>query len=221
VIRLRSRSLSALAIALGSLVPSAWTGCGKPPAAGGREDAPAPVFRGRVLAETVPRPEFTLLDTAGEPYDFLEETRGKTALLFFGYTHCPDVCPIHMGNIAAVLKDLGVERRRHVEVVFVSTDPERDTPGRIREWLDRFDPAFVGLRGDRAEVDAIQRSLGLPPSVLEPRAGDGSYAVGHAAQVVAFSPDGPARIVYPFGTRQADWAHDLPLLIAGTTPGHP
>ena len=184
-------------------------------------DAPAPSFRGRVLAEPIARPDFTLLDTAGGPYGFLVETRGKTALLFFGYTHCPDVCPIHMGNIAAVLKDLGVERRRGVEVVFVSTDPERDTPVRIREWLDRFDPAFVGLRGDRAEVDAIQRSLGLPPSVVEPRAEDGSYAVGHAAQVVAFSPDGPARVVYPFGTRQADWAHDLPLLIAGTTPDLP
>jgi protein SCO1/2 len=142
-------------------------------------------------------------------------------MLFFGYTHCPDVCPIHMGNIAAVLKDLGVERRRAVEVVFVSTDPERDTPERIRSWLDRFDPAFVGLRGDRALVDSIQRSLGLPPSILEPRSADGSYAVGHAAQVLAFSPDGPARVVYPFGTRQADWAHDLPLLISGTTPDVP
>ena len=65
----------------------------------------------------------------------------------------------------------------------------------------------------------IQRDSG--PSVVEPRAEDGSYAVGHAAQVVAFSPDGPARVVYPFGTRQADWAHDLPLLLAGTTPDLP
>ena len=193
-------------------------GCGEAPKAGGREPAPIPAFQGRVLAEALPRPDFTLLDTAGEPYDFLEETRGKATLLFFGYTHCPDVCPVHMGNIAAVLKDLGYERRREVEVVFVSTDPERDSPERIRAWLDRFDPAFVGLRGDRAEIDSIQRSLGLPPSVLEPRSGDGSYAVGHAAQVLAFSPDGPARVVYPFGTRQADWAHDLPLLISGTTP---
>jgi protein SCO1/2 len=196
-------------------------GCGEAPDSDGREWGPAPAFRGRVLAEAVARPDFTLLDTAGEPYDFPEETRGKTALLFFGYTHCPDVCPIHMGNIAAVLKDLGVERRRAVEVVFVSTDPERDTPERIRSWLDRFDPAFVGLRGDRALVDSIQRSLGLPPSILEPRSADGSYAVGHAAQVLAFSPDGPARVVYPFGTRQADWAHDLPLLISGTTPDVP
>lgn len=200
------------------LVAFLQAGCGEAPNAGGREPSPSPAFQGRVLAEAIPRPDFTLLDTAGQPYGFLEETHGKTALLFFGYTHCPDVCPIHMGNIAAVLKDLGVERRREVEVVFVSTDAERDTPERIRSWLDRFDPAFVGLRADRALVDSIQRSLGLPPSILEPRAADGSYAVGHAAQVLAFSPDGPARVVYPFGARQADWAHDLPLLISGTIP---
>ena len=210
-----ARSTPFLPVLLAALLQP---GCGEAPEAGGREPGPAPAFRGRVLAEAVPRPDFTLLDTAGDPYDFLEETRGKTALLFFGYTHCPDVCPVHMGNLAAVLEDVGYERRREVEVVFVSTDPERDSPERIRSWLDRFDHSFVGLRGDRALVDSLQRSLGLPPSVLEPRAGDGSYAVGHAAQVLAFSPDGPARVVYPFGTRQADWAHDLPLLVSGTTP---
>ncbi|MGH7564588.1 MAG: SCO family protein [Gemmatimonadota bacterium] len=183
------------------------------------EPGPAPAFQGRVLAEPIPRPDFTLLDTSGRPYDFLAETRGKVALLFFGYTHCPDVCPIHMGNIAAVLDDLGTERRREVEVVFVTTDPERDTPERIRTWLGRFDPAFVGLRGSRAEVDSIQRSLGLPPSVVQAPAGGGSdYMVGHAAQVLAFSPDGPSRVVYPFGSRQEDWARDLPRLIAGEAP---
>ncbi|HKY59798.1 MAG TPA: SCO family protein [Gemmatimonadota bacterium] len=210
-----ARSIRLLPLLLAALL---LPGCGEAPEAGGREPGAVPAFRGRVLGEAIPRPDFTLLDTAGEPYDFLEETRGKAALLFFGYTHCPDVCPIHMGNIAAVLKDLGYERRRRVEVVFVSTDPERDTPERIRSWLDRFDPAFVGLRGSRARVDSIQRSLGLPPSVLEPKAADGGYAVGHAAQVLAFPPDGPARVVYPFGTRQADWAHDLPLLVSGATP---
>lgn len=195
------------------------TACGDRPQTGPRERDPDPAFRGRVLAEPVGRPDFTLLDASGRPYDFLEETRGKVALLFFGYTHCPDVCPIHMGNIAAVLDDLGAERRRRVEVVFVTTDPDRDTPERIRSWLHRFDPGFVGLRGSRAEVDSIQRSLGLPPSVLEPAAAAGDdYLVGHAAQVLAFSPDGPARVVYPFGSRQEDWAHDLPLLIAGEVP---
>lgn len=204
-----------------SLLLPVWlvaAACSDDRRAEGPEPDPAPAFRGRVLAEPVPRPDFALPDTRGELYDFREATRGKAALLFFGYTHCPDVCPIHMGNIAAVLADLGRERRRGIEVVFVTTDPDRDTPERIRSWLHRFDPGFVGVRGSRATVDSIQRSLGLPPSVVEPTPASDDYLVGHAAQVLAFSPDGPARVVYPFGTRQEDWANDLPLLIAGEIP---
>lgn len=212
------RYLASLFSGLTLIALSSGCGDGREADAREKEAGPTPAFRGRVLAEPIPRPDFTLLDTSGRPYDFLAETRGKVALLFFGYTHCPDVCPIHMGNIAAVLDDLGSERRREVEVVFVTTDPERDTPKRIRTWLDRFDPAFVGLRGSPAEVDSIQRSLGLPPSVLEPAAVGDDYVVGHAAQVLAFSPDGPARVVYPFGSRQEDWARDLPRLIAGEAP---
>ena len=212
---MRCSRVAILALLCAAVVAAA---CRAESRAGAREPDPPPAFQGRILAEPIPRPDFTLPDTRGEPFDFFEGTRGKVALLFFGYTHCPDVCPVHMGNIAAVLGDLPQPQRRRVEVVFVSTDPERDTPERIRSWLDRFDRGFVGLRGSRAEIDSIQRSLGLPPSVVEPRAVDGAYTVGHAAQVLAFSLDGPARIVYPFGTRQADWAHDLPLLIAGEVP---
>lgn len=197
--------------------------CGSPEETGEASASgpqPAVAWRGSVLAEPLDRPDFTLTDTSGEPYDFRRRTAGRVTLLFFGYTHCPDICPIHMANLAAVLDDLGWRAREEVQVVFVTTDPARDSLPRIRAWLDRYDPAFVGLRGTRAEVEAIQRSLGLPASVISgPATGD--YAVGHAAQVVAFSADGPARIVYPFGIRQADWAHDLPLLIAGAEPERP
>ena len=168
---------------------------------------------GRVLAEPLERPDFTLTDTRGAPFDFRSETEGRLTLLFFGYTHCPDVCPLHMANIAAALDRIGWEARDDVAVVFVTTDPARDTPERIRAWLDRFDRSFIGLRGDIETVNAIQTGLGLPPSVIGP--GDSHYDVGHAAQVLAFAPDGPARVAYPFGTRQSDWVHDLPRLLDG------
>ncbi|HUP00521.1 MAG TPA: SCO family protein [Gemmatimonadota bacterium] len=188
---------------------AALAGCGRGVEAGGE-------FRGEVLAEPIPRPDFILTDTSGEPFDFRAETDGHVTLLFFGYTHCPDVCPIHMGNIAAVLGDVGWRVRQEIKVVFVTTDPARDTPARIRSWLDRFDASFIGLRGSPAEVERIQRGMGLAPSVIQPlpEGGPADYLVGHAAQVVAFGADGPARVVYPFGTRQADWAHDLPRLVA-------
>jgi protein SCO1/2 len=179
-------------------------------------------LRGTVLAPSWPKPDFTLTDTDGRPFDFRPETDGFVTLLFFGYTHCPDVCPVHMGNIAAVLGDLDYADRSRIRVVFITTDPERDTRPALREWLDRFDTSFVGLRGDWEEVDEIQAALHLPAAVRQPsRPGPlpGAYAVGHAAQVIAFTADGRARVVYPFGTRQADWAHDLPKLVnAGVWP---
>lgn len=174
-------------------------------------------YRGIVLAEPLPKPAFTLTDTGGEPFAFREETDGYATLLFFGYTHCPDICPVHMANLAAVLQDLPYRTRQRIRVVFVTTDPERDTPERLRAWLDRFDRGFVGLRGEPSRVNEIQARLGLPPTVREERGG-GEYRVGHASQVIAFTPDGEGRVAYPFGTRQADWAHDLPRL-AGDAGG--
>lgn len=170
-------------------------------------------YRGRVLPRPIEKPAFTLTDTRGEPYDFAARTEGKLTLLFFGYTHCPDICPVHMANLGAVLADLPFEVTREIRVVFVSTDPERDTAERLDEWLGNFDPDFVGLRGSREEVNRIEESVLLPSSFAEEDPETGELLVAHAAQVLAFTPDGQAHIVYPFGTRQADWAHDLPLLV--------
>jgi protein SCO1/2 len=156
--------------------------------------------------------DFALLDTEGAPFNFREETDGYVTLLFFGYTYCPDVCPIHMANIGAVLDDFPFEVRRQVKVVFVTTDPERDTPERLRLWLDNFDPSFIGLRGSREEVNEIQVALGLPASTIE-ETDEGGYGIGHSARVLAFTKDNLAHLAYPFGTRQSDWASDLPKLV--------
>jgi protein SCO1/2 len=171
-------------------------------------------LRGTVLAEAWPRPDFSLTDTGGEPFAFRARTAGTVTLLFFGYTHCPDVCPVHLGNIAAVLGTLTPDVSGRVRVVFVSTDPERDTADRIRSWLDGFDRRFIGLRGSLDEVNAIQQRIGLAAAVV-PDTSDGDYTVGHGAQVIAYTADDSAHVVYGFGTRQADWAADLPRLVGG------
>lgn len=169
-------------------------------------------YRGILLDSAGPRPDFVLTDTDGKPYDFRAATDDRLALLFFGYTFCPDICPVHMASLAAVKSDLPVADQRRIEVVFVSVDPRRDTPERIRSWLDAFDRDFVGLRGAEARVDSIMLGLGLPPGIRDTAAGP-DYPVGHASQVIAFPPGADFRVVYPFGTRQADWAHDLPRLL--------
>jgi protein SCO1/2 len=168
---------------------------------------------GTVLGNPLPRPRFTLTTTRGEPYAFAEETAGRLTLLFFGYTSCPDICPMHMAHIAAVLHKATPDVARQVDVVMVTVDPGRDTPERLRAWLDQFDPSFVGLTGTPEQLGEAQRAVRMPPAV---RQGDGpDYLMGHAAYVVAFTADDSAHVVYPAGTRQSDWAHDLPLLISG------
>ena len=213
--RTRTARLSAGAFAVlvvaGACSDGASGRSADPPEGRSRSD-----LRGTVLEPAWEKPDITLTDTEGQPFAFRTETDGLVTLLFFGYTHCPDVCPVHMGNIAAVFRDLPYAVRERIRVVFVTTDPERDTPARMREWLDRFDRSFVGLSGTEAEVGAFQAALRLPAAVRQPsRPGPlpGAYAVGHAAQVIAFTADNRARVVYPFGTRQADWAHDLPRLV--------
>jgi protein SCO1/2 len=178
---------------------------------GGNRAARPDEMRGSPYSTPIEKPDFTLDDTAGDPFEFRAETEGLVTLLFFGYTHCPDVCPIHMANIGAVLATLPPQVDNEVKVVMVTTDPARDTSERLRAWLDNFDPSFVGLRGTLEEVNDIQQALGLPPAVLYGTGDD--YTVGHSARVIAFTKDNYAHFSYPFGTRQTDWAHDLPLLV--------
>jgi protein SCO1/2 len=176
-------------------------------------------FRGVITAPPREKPDFTLTDVNGQPFNFRLQTNGKVTLLFFGYTHCPDVCPLHVANVAAVLKKLPFEARDAIRFVFVSTDPDRDTPERLKEWLGSFDPSFIGLRGTVAEVNRILYGMRMPPIDLSQAPSGGSeYLVGHAAQVVAFGIDGLSRLEYPFGIRQEDWAHDLPKLARGELP---
>jgi protein SCO1/2 len=161
------------------------------------------------------KPDLVLTSTDGKAYDFRKETEGYVALLFFGYTHCPDICPVHLANIAAALSKSSPEVNNAVKVVFVTTDPGRDTPEVIRNWLDKFDRRFIGLTGDSAAIAGALRQLRLGSPTRETLPNDTSYYVGHSAIVLAFSRDNLAHVVYPFGVRQADWAKDLQLLAGG------
>jgi protein SCO1/2 len=187
--------------------------------AGCRPAAPKPFnpdgLAGPKISPPIPKPDFTLATTDGKPFDFRRETDGHVALLFFGYTHCPDICPVHLANIAAALQKLGPEVNNAVKVVFVTTDPARDTPEVVRAWLDKFDRRFVGLVGDSVAIADALRQLKMSQPVREAGASESTYTIGHSAIVLAFTRDNLAHVVYPFGVRQADWAKDLVLLAKG------
>lgn len=168
------------------------------------------------MHEPVAKPDLVLTDTEGRSFDLREETDGYVTLLFFGYTHCPDVCPVQMATLGGAFRDLRPELRSRIKVIFVSTDPERDTPERLRSWLDGFDRSFVGLHGPMHRIDEALTAMKLPGVAVLPAAHEdrGGPIIGHPAAVLAFGLDDLARVRYGFGVRRSDWAYDLPLLVS-------
>jgi protein SCO1 len=195
--------LVALALAAGCAAGTTTTKGGIPNPMG---------LQGTLQVPPTPKPSFTLTDTEGQPYNLRQQTQGYVTLLYFGYTHCPDVCPTTMANLALGLAKVPASVRSHVRVVFVTTDPRRDTPPVIREWLDNFSAAFIGLTGTTAQITAAEASVGMPPATVVPL-GDGNYSVDHAAYVLAFTADDEAHAVYPDGYSASTWAHDVPRLV--------
>jgi protein SCO1 len=177
-------------------------------------------YRGGLIDPPQAKPKFTLIDTAGIPYDLLSKSRGYVTLLFFGYTHCPDMCPLQMHVIAQALKDVPANVGDQFKVVFVTTDPDRDTPKVLRAWLDQFDKRFIGLTGSQAAIDAAQTAANLPVARKSAVRPDGAYEVGHAAFVLAYTKDNLAHVIYPVGVKREDWAHDLPYLANETWGNH-
>ena len=173
---------------------------------------PQATYRGGLVTPPLPKPHFVLTDTSGARFDFWNRTRGSITLLFFGYTYCPDECPMHMANLGAALKRLPPGIAGQVKLVFVTTDANRDTPVELRQWLDHFDKRFVGLTGTPAALDAAQKAAGVPlAQKTDPR--NGTYSLTHANFVVAYTKDNLGHVIYPGGVSQEDWIHDLPLLV--------
>ncbi|WP_329033943.1 SCO family protein [Streptomyces sp. NBC_01725] len=212
------------AAALTAVAALTLSACGS----GGDDDASKPVAdvsaqpkteAATVLDKPFEKPDLVLKDTEGKTYDFREETKGKPTLIYFGYTHCPDVCPLTMSNIAIARKALPKADQDKLQVVFITTDPERDTSAELAKWLPSAgDPSFVGLTGDFPTIQAGARQvgIGIEPATKEK---DGSVVSMHGAQVIAFSPktDG-GYVLYGEDTTADDYTKDLPKLVKGETP---
>jgi protein SCO1/2 len=197
-----------VAFALGGLVLLLIAGVAL--VGGGSDDGPAAAWRGRVLDPGPGRPTTDLIDTSGARFDLRTATAGELTLVFFGYTNCPDICSIQMATLSQALDRIQVPAR----VVFITTDPERDTPERLRSWLDNFDRSFVGATGSPEALARAQRDLGVSVAVSEEPDADGDYTIGHSSAVYVITPDDVAHLAYPAGTRQEDWVEDLPKVAA-------
>lgn len=173
-------------------------------------------YHGGLISPSLPKPKFTLTDTSGAKFDLRARTQGYVTLLFFGYTHCPDLCPLEMEMIASALQKLPPATARQFKVVFVTTDPDRDTPQVLRTYLDHFDKRFIGLTGSEDAIVQAQLAANLQPAKKGTVRPDGNYEVGHAGFVLAYTKDNFAHVLYPVGLKLEDWTHDLPLLASQT-----
>jgi len=174
----------------------------------------AGALHGTVLDRPSLKPALTFTDTEGRPFRLDRDTTRPVTVLFFGYTHCPDVCSTVLADAAAALRRLDPGTRKRVQLVFVTVDPARDTPAVIRDYLVRFDPTFVGLTAALPVIEQAAESLGVALTGSEQV--PGGYEVGHGTQLIGFGPDGRAGVVWLPGTPVADLREDLARLASGT-----
>lgn len=216
--RRRTPVLAAALAAVSALTLSACGG-GKDTAGDGVSVDASPDKAATVLDRPFEKPNLVLKDTKGQTYDLRERTKGRPTLIYFGYTHCPDVCPMTMSNIALAYKELPKADQAKLQVLFVTTDPERDTSAELGKWLPGAgDPSFIGLTGDFPTIQAGARQIGIgidPPKKEK----DGSVVSMHGAQVIAFSPrTDQGYVVYDDDTTAEEYEKDLPKLIKGENP---
>jgi protein SCO1/2 len=153
---------------------------------------------------------FELADPAGRTRT-LADYRGKAVAVFFGYTQCPDVCPTTMATLAEAMKKLGADADR-VQVIFVTVDPERDTPQLLATYVPAFDRRFVGLRGDAAATERTAREFKVIYQKV-PGTTPGSYTMDHSAGVFLFDPQGRLRVFEGNNASPDVFAHDLRALL--------
>ncbi|MEO8344897.1 MAG: SCO family protein [Betaproteobacteria bacterium] len=157
--------------------------------------------------------DFQLNDANGKPRT-LADFRGKAVVMFFGYTHCPDVCPTTLAELAEVMKQLGPDAER-VQVLFVTVDPERDTPQLLAQYVPAFDPRFLGLYGDAAATERTAKEFKIIYQ-KQPGVTPGSYTMDHSAGTYIFDPQGRLRLYVSYGQKPEVFAHDLRELLKGT-----
>lgn len=171
----------------------------------------APEWRLTDVSGHLPDLKFQLTDDNGHVVDG-KDYRGKVAILYFGYTHCPDVCPLTLTHLHMVMQRLGA-LADDVRILFVSVDPERDTPEVMHAYVNAFDPRAVGLTGTDKQIEGMAKRYRSAYSRGTEK-DNGSYDVNHSSAIYIFDAEGRARLIATPSTSNDDLVHDLHLLLA-------
>ena len=166
-------------------------------------------FYGDAVSPIVPAPNFTLAGPKGSVS--LADYHGKLVLLFFGYSSCDDECPTTLANVKAALQQLG-DQAGSVQMVMISVDPERDRPDKLAAWVQKFDPAFLGLTGSKEQIDQVTSQYGVYYKKQAGSAPD-KYSVDHTLSMFVINRDGQVVLQSPYGNTPAQVADDLAYLL--------
>lgn len=170
--------------------------------------ADAPKLKAGVFEPPAEAPGFSLQASTGDELE-LANYRGKLVLLGFGFTSCPEVCPTTLAVLAQARKRLGAQADQ-VQVIYVTVDPERDDPNRMRGYLAGFDPTFVGATGTPQQLKAVRAKYGV---TAERKNIGNSYSVAHSSSVYMIDSKGLLRAMMPYGRSPDDYVHDIRLLL--------
>ena len=172
--------------------------------------APVPALKSGVFEPPRAAPEIALPSSHG---DFkLSRYRGKVVVLEFGYTTCVDVCPVSLAALADARKKLG-PAGADVQVVFITVDPARDPPARLKTYLATFDPTFIGVSGSQAQIDALLKAYGISAAKRVPGGDASRYFMSHSSYLYFIDRKGMQRAMMPFGRPSDEMVHDLKLLL--------
>jgi protein SCO1/2 len=169
-----------------------------------------PAFRSTDITGAELGRDFKLIDHNGQPRT-LADFRGKVLVVFFGFTHCPDVCPITLSELARALKRLGADAQR-VQVVLITVDPERDTPEVLKQYVTALDPGFLGLTGDPQAIAETAREFKVFYQ-KSPGATPQAYSVDHSSGTFVYDPAGRLRLLVGYGQGADVFAHDIGQLL--------
>jgi protein SCO1/2 len=170
-----------------------------------------PALHGVLLQSPRQAQDFTLTSSTGEALA-LNDLRGKWVLLYFGYTYCPDVCPMTLNDLVVAAETLGEQRMADAQVILVTLDPARDTAEHLAAYTAAFHPDFLGMTGPVEQIDQLASQFGVFVERHEPDA-DGRYLVDHTNAVTVIDPEGYVRLVFPNGVSGEEMAADLAYLM--------
>lgn len=173
---------------------------------------PPVTFRNTDLTGATFGRQLALVDHHGLPRS-LTDFQGKAAVVFFGYTSCPDICPTMLAKLADVMKALGSDAER-VQVLFVTVDPERDSADRLKDFVPWFNPTFLGLRGDDAQTTAATEEFRVF-AARKPVEGELGYVIDHSTGAYVFDPAGRLRLYVKDTSSVDDITADIHLLLQG------